>query len=169
MNQRSQDNRILAAGKRERRIAFIQACWHKDIVDQCRRSFADEIAKLGYPEGRVDYFEVPGSFEIPLQAKLLARTGRYAAIVASGFVVDGGIYRHEFVADTVIAALMRVQLNEGVPVISAVLTPQRFHEHHEHRRFFRAHFRVKGEEAAAACSRVIAIMEGAAEERAAVA
>jgi 6,7-dimethyl-8-ribityllumazine synthase len=155
MNQRSQHHSIPAAGKGERRIAFIEACWHKDIVDQCRRSFAAEIAKLGYPEGAVEYFEVPGSFEIPLLAKRLARSGRYAAIVASGFVVDGGIYRHEFVAEAVISGLMQVQLETEVPVISAVLTPQRFHEHAEHRDFFHAHFVVKGAEAAAACARTI--------------
>jgi len=154
MNQRSQDNTTLTASTK-RRIAFIAACWHKDIVGQCRRSFADEIAKLGYPEGAVDYFEVPGSFEIPLQAKLLARSGRYAAIVAAGFVVDGGIYRHEFVAEAVISGLMQVQLETEVPVISAVLTPQRFHEHAEHRDFFHAHFVVKGAEAASACARTL--------------
>lgn len=137
------------------RIAFIQSCWHKDIVDQCRRGFVAALARSGVAESGIDFFEVPGAFEIPLQAKLLARSGRYAAIVAAGFVVDGGIYRHEFVADAVIAGLMRVQLDAEVPVISAVLTPQRFHEHDEHRRFFREHFVVKGEEAAAACLRTI--------------
>jgi 6,7-dimethyl-8-ribityllumazine synthase len=85
----------------------------------------------------------------------LAQSGRYAAIVAAGFVVDGGIYRHEFVASTVIDALMRVQLETEVPVISVVLTPQQFHEHDEHRTFFRKHFVAKGEEAAAACAAAI--------------
>ena len=117
----------------------------------------DRQARLS--RGAVDYFEVPGSFEIPLQAKLLARSGRYAAIVAAGFVVDGGIYRHEFVAEAVISGLMRVQLDTGVPVISMVLTPQRFHEHDEHRRFFREHFVIKGTEAATACLETIAALK----------
>jgi 6,7-dimethyl-8-ribityllumazine synthase len=137
------------------RIAFVQSCWHKDIVDRCREGFVPELSRLGIAKDRVDFFEVPGAFEIPLQAKLLAKTGRYAAIVAAGFVVDGGIYRHEFVADAVIAALMRVQLDTEVPVISAVLTPQRFHEHDEHRKFFLDHFVVKGGEAARACARTM--------------
>jgi 6,7-dimethyl-8-ribityllumazine synthase len=142
-----------------RRVAFVQSCWHKEIVDQCRHSFVAEMAKLGFPEGGIDFFEVPGGFEIPLQSKLLARTGRYAAIVASGFIVDGGIYRHEFVADAVISSLMRMQLETEVPIISAVLTPQHFHEHADHRDFFHAHFVVKGAEAAAACVKTIANME----------
>lgn len=142
------------------RIAFIQACWHKDIVDQCRSAFVTEIKRLigshsAVTDIAMDFFEVPGSFEIPLQAKLLARTGNYAAVVAAGFVVDGGIYRHEFVADAVINALMQIQLETEVPIISAVLTPQRFHEHREHSEFFRSHFLFKGAEAAQACVRTI--------------
>lgn len=145
------------------RIAFVQSCWHKDIVEQCRTAFVAELARLGAGETPVDVFEVPGAFEIPLQAKLLARSGRYDAIVAAGLVVDGGIYRHEFVADAVISGLMRVQIETEVPVISAVLTPQLFHEHEEHRRFFHEHFLVKGREAAAACARTMANIAGVKE------
>jgi 6,7-dimethyl-8-ribityllumazine synthase len=133
------------------RVALIQSCWHRDIVDQCRLSFVKEMMARGLPERQIDLFEVPGAFEIPLQAKLLAKTGRYTAIVAAGFVVDGGIYRHEFVAGAVIDALMRVQLETEVPVLSAVLTPQHFHEHETHLDFFHKHFVVKGAEAAHAC------------------
>lgn len=148
------------APARTGRIAFVQSCWHKDIVDQCRSAFVAELARLGTPETSIEFFEVPGAFEIPLQAKLLAQSGRYDAIVAAGFVVNGGIYRHEFVADAVISGLMRVQIETEVPVISAVLTPQRFHEHQEHQRFFREHFLVKGAEAAAACARTIGNIAG---------
>ncbi|HEU0118676.1 MAG TPA: 6,7-dimethyl-8-ribityllumazine synthase [Alphaproteobacteria bacterium] len=138
------------------RIAFIQASWHKDIVDQCRISFTTEIARLGYAKSYIDFYEVPGSLEIPLQAKILSESGRYAAIVATGFIVDGGIYRHEFVADSVIKAFMDVMLETEVPIISAVLTPQRYHDHEEHHKFFFDHFRVKGKEAAIACAKTIA-------------
>jgi len=142
------------------RIAFVQSCWYRDIVDKRRHAFVAEMAKLGHGERVIDLFEVPGAFEIPLHAKMLARSGRYAAIVAAGFVVNGGIYRHEFVADAVIKALMQVQLETEVPVISTVLTPQNFHEHGEHQRFFREHFLVKGAEAAAACAATMRNLDG---------
>lgn len=132
------------------RIAFVQANWHKDIVAQGRESFLEAFAAGGGAKERVDIFDVPGSYEIPLQAKLLAKTGDYAAIVAAGFVVDGGIYRHEFVARAVLNGLMKVQLETEVPIISMVLTPQQFHGHSEHVRFFREHFKIKGTEAAEA-------------------
>ncbi len=138
------------------RFAFIQSCWHRDIVDQGRDAFLAEMERQGTRRSAIDLYEVPGAFEIPLHAKLLARTGRYQGIVACGFVVDGGIYRHEFVADAVIKALMQVQLDTLVPVFSCVLTPQAFHEHDEHRRFFTRHFLVKGKEAAEACLATVA-------------
>lgn len=113
------------------------------------------MVEHGYAKSRIEHFDVPGAFEIPLQAKLLATTGQYAAIVANGLVVDGGIYRHEFVAAAVIDGLMRVQLDTEVPVISVVLTPHQFHEHGTHREFFREHLRIKGVEAADACAQTL--------------
>ena len=138
-----------------RRFAFIHAQWHADIVERARDAFLAEMARHRIPPESVDVFEVPGAFELPLHARRLAATGRYDAIAACGFVVDGGIYRHEFVADAVISGLMRVQLDGGVPVISCVLTPKSFHEHDEHRRFFAEHFVVKGTEAAQACLKTV--------------
>ena len=74
-------------------------------------------------------------------------------------MVDGGIYRHEFVADAVISALMGIQLETRVPVFSAVLTPQHFQEHEEHRRFFTEHFLTKGKEVAQACLETLASLK----------
>lgn len=137
------------------RIAFIQACWHREIVDQARDSFLSAIDDFGYDRSQVSLYEVPGTLEIPLLAKRLAETGRFSAIVATAFVVDGGIYRHDFVSGTVVEALMRVQLDTNVPILSAVLTPQMFHDHKAHRSFFKEHFKIKGREVAEACDQTI--------------
>ena len=139
----------------ERKIAFVESSWHEEIVGHCRTSFAEEVARLGVSLRHVDFYKVPGSFELPLHAKRLAGTGRYAAIVAAGLVVDGGIYRHEFVAEAVVSGLMRVQLDVDVPILSAVLIPHHFHEHDQHVQFFASHFEVKGREAALACTETI--------------
>jgi 6,7-dimethyl-8-ribityllumazine synthase len=141
------------------RVAFVQSAWHREVVEECRIAFLDEIEMRHVPRSQVDFFEVPGSFEIPLHAQILAKTRRYTAIVAAGLVVDGGIYRHEFVADTVIKALMDVQLRTEVPVFSAVLTPQQFHETQAHLEFFRKHFAVKGIEVAEACANTLLSLE----------
>jgi len=131
------------------RIAFVQSCWHRDIVDQLRDAFLKEFQELDARQ--VDFIEVPGALEIPLRAKLLAVSGEYAAVVTAGLIVDGGIYRHEFVSSAVIDGLMRVQLDTGVPVFSAVLTPQDFLSDGQPE-FFKEHFVIKGVEAAQTCA-----------------
>ena len=143
----------------ERRIAFVQSAGTRTSSTRAAWRSWPRSASSAIPESQVDFFEVPGAFEIPLHAKRLAETGAYDAIVAAGLVVDGGIYRHEFVADAVIDGLMRVQLDTGVPVISAVLTPHHFHEHETHRAFFFDHLETKGAEAARACAHTLDALE----------
>ena len=136
------------------RVAFVQSAWHREVIEQCRLAFLAEIEERGIERARIDLFEVPGSFEIPLHVQLLAKTRRYTAIVAAGLVVDD-----EYVAETVIRALMDVQLRTEVPVFSAVLTPQQFHETAAHFEFFRKHFATKGIEVAEACANTLLSLE----------
>lgn len=136
-------------------IAYVQSGWHADIVGQARAAFFAEAGRQGVDASSIEVFDVPGAYEIPLHAKALAESGRYDAIAACGLVVDGGIYRHDFVATAVIDGLMRVQLDTGVPVFTAVLTPHHFHEHGEHRDFFYRHFTVKGTELASAVLKTV--------------
>jgi 6,7-dimethyl-8-ribityllumazine synthase len=141
------------------RIAFVRARWHADIVDEACKGFIAELAHLSTAPPEVETFDVPGAFEIPLQGWMLARSGKYAAIIACAFVVDGGIYRDDFVAQSVVDALMQAQMASGVPILSVVLTPHHFHESEEHRQFFFDHFKVKGAEAAQACMQLLSLRE----------
>ena len=64
--------------KNSRRLAFVQSCWHKDLVDQIRSTFVAESEQLGIAAPQIDFFEVTGAFEIPLHAMRLAESGTYA-------------------------------------------------------------------------------------------
>lgn len=128
------------------RVALAAADWHADIVNNSVESFRSRLTVLGVAE--IDVHRVPGAFELPLLVRRLALTGQYDAVAATALVVDGGIYRHEYVASTVVDALMHVQLQTDVPILSGVLTPHHFHEHDEHRDRFSRHFAIKGEELA---------------------
>jgi 6,7-dimethyl-8-ribityllumazine synthase len=134
------------------RVAFVQSSWHREVIEECRLAFLAEIEARHITN--IDVFEVPGSFEIPLHVQILAKTRRYTAIVAAGLVIDD-----EYVAETVIKALMDVQLRTEVPVFSAVLTPQQFHETAVHFEFFRKHFATKGVEVAGACANTLLSLE----------
>lgn len=139
------------------RFAFIGARWHDRIVDQARIGFLDEVSRRTNATAVTDVFDVPGAFEIPLTAQKLARSGLYDGIVGAAFVVDGGIYRHEFVAETVVGGLMQAQLATEVPMFSVVLTPHHFQETDAHESFFSEHFVLKGQEAARAALATCAV------------
>ncbi len=147
------------------KIAVIQANWHIDIVSGASRSFSEDLVKAGLSEDNISVFDVPGSLEIPLMAQKLAATGEYDLIMATGLIVDGGIYRHDFVAGTVLEGMMRVQLDTGVPVLSVVLTPHNFQEVPAHMNFFRDHFVIKGQEAANAALQTLGNMALFEEDR----
>ena len=136
------------------RFAFLKARWHADIVDQAHKGFLKRMTELA-SEAEVEAFDVPGAFELPLLAQRLALTGRCDAIAAAALVVDGGIYRHEFVAQAVVTGLMEVQLRTDVPVLSVSLTPHNFQPTEEHEAFFADHFVLKGREAADAAFAVV--------------
>ena len=139
------------------RYAFIKANWHAEIVDQALRGFEQVI-----PSEQIDVFDVPGAFELPLLARRLAQSGKYHAVAAAALVVDGGIYRHDFVAQAVVSGLMQAGLEADVPVLSISLTPHHFHETEHHISIYREHFVQKGREAGEAALRVKTMLEAIA-------
>lgn len=129
------------------KIAFIKAHWHADIVNQVFKGFEADMASQSRKVA-ISVYDVPGAFEMPLLAKKLGETGRFDAIVAAALVVNGGIYRHEFVAQAVVTGLMDAQMATGVPTFSVSLTPHHFHDSEVHHDFYFDHFLKKGAEAA---------------------
>ena len=136
------------------RIAFIKARWHSDVVDRAHDGFLAEQQRL-IPGATVVAYDVPGAFEMPMLAKKLAQTGKYDAVVAAALVVDGGIYRHDFVATAVVTGLMNVGLETGVPCFSVSLTPHNYQETELLTGFYRDHFVKKGAEAAQAVHQML--------------
>jgi len=132
------------------RFAFVKANWHADIVGNALKGFIEII-----PTQQVDVFDVPGAFELPLVARDLAASRKYAVVVAAALVVDGGIYRHDFVASAVVNGLMRAGLDSDVPVLSVALTPHHYQETEHHRGIYLSHFIEKGREAAHAALEIV--------------
>ena len=138
------------------RVAVIRARWHSEIVDRAHDGFV-AAATTQLPHTTIDTFDVPGAFEMPLLAKKLAQTGGYDAVVAIAFVVDGGIYRHDFVAQAVIDGLMQAQMTTGIPVFSVSLTPHNYQPVDVMTAFFAEHFVKKGAEALEAVREVLTL------------
>ena len=103
------------------RYAVIASRWNGEIVDELVAGARRAFAARGVTEDAFDVLRVPGAWELPLLAKRLATGGRYAAIVALGCVVRGETRHYEHVADECARGLMRVALENGVPVLNGVL------------------------------------------------
>ena len=131
------------------KIAFIKARWHSEIVDQALVGFEADMDSVDATV-QITPFDVPGAFEMPLLAKKLGASGEFDAVICTALVVDGGIYRHDFVAAAVVNGLMEAQMSTGVPTFSVSLTPHHFQPSAEHIGFYTDHFVKKGAEAAQA-------------------
>lgn len=136
-----------------KKIALIKAGWHNRIVDSAHQSFADAMGA----DAHIDVIDVPGSLEIPLIGQRALNNG-YDMAIGMGFIVDGAIYRHEFVAQSVIDGIMSVSLKVDKPFLSVVLTAKTFSEASpENEEYFVNHFKLKGVEAANAAKAIFAL------------
>lgn len=82
----------------------------------------DGLVRHGVRESDVDVIWTPGAFELPLAAKRLAETGKYAAIICLGAVIRGETAHFDYVAGNAASGIARVALDTNVPVIMGLLT-----------------------------------------------
>ena len=82
------------------------------------------LAALGVDPGDVVDVTVPGSFELPMGARILAASGRVDAVICLGSVIRGETTHYELVAGEAAAGIQHVQLTTGVPVAFGILTTE---------------------------------------------
>jgi len=104
------------------RIAIVVAEFHHEIADRLLMGARTRLVEAGVDEGRVDVHRVPGAFELPLAAELLARGGRVAAIIALGAVIRGETAHFDLVSNAAVMGLSRVSLDTRVPCALGLLT-----------------------------------------------
>ena len=106
-------------------VGLVKATWHAEAVDAFSISCSTEL-KNSNRQIQVNDYNVPGVVEIPLFTKKLIASQTVDIVVVAGLIADHGVYRHDFVASTVMGAIMKIQLETGVPIIYGILTPQEF-------------------------------------------
>jgi 6,7-dimethyl-8-ribityllumazine synthase len=104
------------------RMAAAIAGFHRDLAERLVAGARERLAESGLAAGALDERWVPGAYELPLAAQVLARTGRYAAILALGAVVRGETPHFDYVCDAAASGLLRVGLDTGVPCAFGLLT-----------------------------------------------
>jgi 6,7-dimethyl-8-ribityllumazine synthase len=102
------------------RYAIACATFYRDLADALIGSARSAFEEAG-AQG-VDVFEVPGAFELPLAAKYLAESGRYAGVACLGAVIRGETSHYDHVCNEAARGIQDVQLLTGVPCAFGVLT-----------------------------------------------
>jgi 6,7-dimethyl-8-ribityllumazine synthase len=96
--------------------------WNDFITKALLEGALDALRRHGADESRITVAYVPGSFEIPVAIKALARTGRYDGLIALGCVIRGATSHYDHIAGAVTSGLNSVALESGLPVAFGVLT-----------------------------------------------
>jgi 6,7-dimethyl-8-ribityllumazine synthase len=104
------------------RFALVASRFHEPISKALVDGALAALVARGVRAERVDVHWVPGSFELPQAALVLARSRRYAAIACLGVVIRGGTPHFEHVSRETAAGIQRVALATGVPVTFGVIT-----------------------------------------------
>jgi len=87
-----------------RRVGIVCARWNRTVTDRLLRGATDTLRTCGLRDDDIDVAWVPGAFELPLAAKVMAGTGRYDAVIAIGCVIRGDTAHFEYVAGPAAAA-----------------------------------------------------------------
>jgi 6,7-dimethyl-8-ribityllumazine synthase len=106
------------------RIGVVRARWNPEIVDRLHAGVRRGLAALGVADADVVEITVPGSFELPMGARILASSGSVDAVICLGSVIRGETSHYDLVAGESAAGIQHVQLRTGVPVAFGVLTTE---------------------------------------------
>lgn len=103
-------------------IAIVVARFNELITGRLLEGARSTLARQGIKNEDIDIAWVPGSFEIPLTAKRMAKTGRYAAVICLGAVIRGETDHYQFVASSASNGVAQVALQTDVPILFGILT-----------------------------------------------
>ena len=104
------------------RVAVVAARFNAHIVDELLSGCLRRLKQLGLQGDRVETYRVPGAVELPVAAKVLARTRRFSAGVCLGCVIRGDTPHFDYVAGEAARGCQLVAVREALPVIFGVLT-----------------------------------------------
>jgi len=106
------------------RVGVVRARWNAPIVDRLADGVRRGLRELGVLDEDVVELSVPGSFEVPFGAQVLARSGAVDAVVCIGAVLRGETTHYDLVAGECARGVQQVQLATGIPVAFGVLTTE---------------------------------------------
>jgi 6,7-dimethyl-8-ribityllumazine synthase len=107
-----------------RAVGVVVAKFNGDVTSRLLETALEELERAGVAREAITIVPVPGAFELPLAAMALAKTRKYACIVALGCVIRGETPHFDYVAGEAASGLQLAGIETGVPVSFGVLTTE---------------------------------------------
>jgi 6,7-dimethyl-8-ribityllumazine synthase len=111
-------------------IAIVAARYHVNVTQKLFDGTIERLHELNFDRDQITTVWVPGAVEIPIAAQRLARTEKYAAIIALGAVIFGETKHFDYVCKIVSEGCLQVSLTNDIPVIFGVLTTDTLEQAH---------------------------------------
>ncbi|MDU1966960.1 MAG: 6,7-dimethyl-8-ribityllumazine synthase [Clostridium perfringens] len=108
----------------DKKFAIVASRFNEFIISKLIGGALDAFKRHGVEEENIDIAWVPGAFEIPLIAKKLAKSGKYAGVVCLGTVIRGATSHYDYVCGEVSKGIANVSLDTEVPVIFGIVTTE---------------------------------------------
>lgn len=107
---------------RDAKVAIVVSRWNELITRKLLEGALETFHRHGGSQENITVVWVPGSFELPLVADRLAKSGRYQAVCCLGAVIQGSTMHHDYINHQVAAGIMRSSQESSIPVLFGVLT-----------------------------------------------
>lgn len=104
------------------RFAIVASRWNDFIVSRLISGATDAIERLGGSSDHITIIRVPGSFELPMAARLAAQSKKYDAIICLGVVIRGETSHNQYIAAEVFKGIAQVSLQTDFPIALGVVT-----------------------------------------------
>ncbi|MDH7512547.1 MAG: 6,7-dimethyl-8-ribityllumazine synthase [Clostridiales bacterium] len=104
------------------RIGIVVSRFNQFISDKLLTGALDALDKLGAAEADISVYKVPGSFEIPVVVKKLAKTGKVDGIICLGTLIRGDTPHFDFLSAEVTKGIAQIAIEEGIPCSFGILT-----------------------------------------------
>ncbi len=120
----SQPYRLRTAKTEKIRIAIVTSQWNDNITTPLRIGAAETLQVCEIPSQNIDFYEVPGAFELTYAAARLLRSKKYDAIIVLGCVIRGDTSHYDHICDGVSVGITRLNTEGETPVIFGLVTTE---------------------------------------------
>jgi 6,7-dimethyl-8-ribityllumazine synthase len=109
---------------RGKKIAIVGSRFNDFFTGELMDGALDCLLRHGVTDEQIDTAWVPGGFEIPIAAKRFVGTGRYAAVICVGCIIQGDTPHFHYVSSEVTKGIAQVSLDSDIPVVYGIVTAE---------------------------------------------